>query len=166
MVAFLALARRYPQARLVFTGGNANLLMKNGTEADVARMLFEELGIGSRRVLFERRSRNTRENALFTRELVRPAAGRRWLLVTSAADIPRAVGSFRAVGWPVIAAPVDYHTQRSSWGWMPGLTGGLEDVDWAVHEWTGLVYYRLRGWTPSFFPGPDARSSRCKGCFT
>jgi uncharacterized SAM-binding protein YcdF (DUF218 family) len=151
MTAFVALARLYPHARLVFTGGNPDLLAAGPTEADVARVFFKGLGLDPRRVAFEGKSRNTRENALLSKRLVNPGPHQEWILVTSAADMPRAVGCFRAVDWPIIAFPVDYHTRQ---GLVPGLVSGLRDVDWATHEWIGLVYYRSRGWTSSLFPGP------------
>ncbi len=154
LLAFLQLARRYPHARLVFTGGNASPFGGKGSEAQVARRLFLSLGISPRRMEFESRSRNTRENALFTYRLVDPKPGQVWLLVTSAADMPRAVGCFRAIGWPVVPYPVDYHTRANGAAWLPGLSQGLTLADWAAHEWLGLVYYRLRGWIPSWFPAP------------
>lgn len=154
MTSFVALARRYPKAKLVFTGGSGTSDVKY-SEAFVAGRLLAEMGVGAGRLTLEDRSRNTRENALFSRRLVVPKPGERWLLVTSAADLPRAVGCFRAVGWPVIPVPVDYHTLKRPAPFFPGLITGLRQTDWAMHEWLGLVYYRLRGWTPSLFPGPQ-----------
>jgi uncharacterized SAM-binding protein YcdF (DUF218 family) len=154
MTAFVALARLYPHARLVFAGGNPDSFSSGPTEADVARAFFNELGLDPRRVVFERKSRNTRENALFSKWLANPKPNQRWILVTSAADMPRAVGCFRAVAWPIIAFPVDYHTQKPGMDVVPGLVSGLLVLDWAMHEWIGLVYYRWRGWTSSLFPGP------------
>jgi len=61
----------------------------------------------------EGRSRTTAENAAFTKALVNPKLGERWLLVTSAAHMPRAVGCFRRVGFPVEAYPVDWRTPKS-----------------------------------------------------
>jgi uncharacterized SAM-binding protein YcdF (DUF218 family) len=154
IVAFIALAQHHPHAQLLFTGGSAGLLPPRKTEADIVRSLTSQFGPSSRQMMFEHSSRNTHENALFSRRLAHPNPGQHWLLVTSAADMPRAVGCFRAVGWPVVPVPVDYHTQLNSAGWFPGLVTGLSEVDWATHEWVGLLYYRVRGWTPSLFPGP------------
>jgi len=154
MTDFVALARRYPKARLVFAGGSGEIVGGPISEADVARVFYAELGIDPRRIAFEDKSRNTHENAVFASRLVHPKPGQRWLLVTTAADLPRAVGSFRAAGWPVIAVPADYRTPKNGGGWMPGSVRGLRNADWAVHEWIGLVYYRMRGWTPALFPGP------------
>ncbi|AOU98505.1 hypothetical protein BI364_11570 [Acidihalobacter yilgarnensis] len=154
MTAFAALARTYPHARLLFSGGNARLFSNGETEADVARKIFVSIGINPARMSFDAKSRNTHENAVFSFRLAKPKPGQVWLLVTSAADMPRAVGCFRAVGWPVIPFPVDYHTRSRGNPLFPGLVSGLQRTDWAVHEWLGLAYYWLRGWVPSLYPGP------------
>lgn len=154
---FVALAKRYPQAALVFTGGNPAVFGRGTTESAVARQLFDQLGLASKHIRFEDRSRNTHENAVYSRALVKPAPGQHWLLVTSAVDMPRAVGCFRAVGWPVIPYPADYHAVRAAL--FPGLRNGFMTLDWALHEWVGLVYYRMRGWIPSLFPGPQEHTA-------
>lgn len=153
MTTFAMLAQRYPMARLGFTGGNGDPFNPARSEAEFARVLFD--GIGIRTVVYENASRNTRENALKLAPLMKPEPGETWLLVTSAADLPRAVGTFRSAGWPVTGYPADYHTSRRGTGFFPGLAEGLSEADWAAHEWIGLVYYRLRGWTPTLFPGPS-----------
>ena len=155
IIDFVALALRYPHAQLVFSGGDAHLFPTGLTEADVARGAFSRLGIHPSRIIFEKASRNTHENATLSRSLIHLTPGQNWLLVTSAADMPRAVGCFRAVHWSVIPYPVDYHTKQRAIGMFPGLVGGLQRIDWATHEWLGLVYYRMRGWVPSLFPAPD-----------
>lgn len=154
MIDFVALANHYPHATLIFSGGNPRIFPSGPTEAEIARHFFGALGVDTARVRFEDASRNTHENALYARRMVRLIPGQRWLLVTSAADMPRAVGCFRAVGWPVIPYPDDYHTNNGDAGLLPGFVDGLETVDWATHEWVGLFYYRLRGWIPELFPSP------------
>ena len=153
--ALLRLARLYPEARLVFTGGSALLAGATASEADVARRYVAEAGLDPARVLFETRSRNTRENALYSKELARPQPGETWLLVTSAAHMPRSVGIFRAIGWPVTAWPVDYQTiGRLELSLYLNASDRLLDLDIGAHEWLGLVYSRLRGWTDTLLPGP------------
>ncbi len=154
MTTFMAMARRYPKARLVFAGGNGDPFDAGKSEAEIARGFFDEMGMGPRGIVYETKSRNTHENALYARRLVKPGRGETWLLVATAADLPRAVGCFRSVGWPVIGIPSNYRALRRGWGLLPGLVHGLRNADWAAHEWIGLVYYRLRGWTPALFPGP------------
>jgi uncharacterized SAM-binding protein YcdF (DUF218 family) len=153
------LARAYPNARMVYSGGDASLLGDQGREADFLYPLLDSFGVPRERIVLEARSRNTYENAVFTRELVRPKPGERWLLVTSAFHMPRAIGCFRRAGFPVEPYPVDWHTARSL-RLLPAtkFASGLASFDNAVHEWTGLLVYWLRGRTNQFFPSPTTAS--------
>ena len=89
IIAAVALAYRYPNARVVFSGGSGNLVSNDAREADFAGAIFESLGISKSRLIMERHSRNTVENAEFSKALVAPKQGERWLLVTSAFHMPR-----------------------------------------------------------------------------
>jgi uncharacterized SAM-binding protein YcdF (DUF218 family) len=95
------LARRYPDARIVFSGGSGALLYDEGAEAPLALRLLESFGIPRARITLEDRSRNTLENAVLSKAIAQPKPGERWLLVTSAHHLPRAVGVFRKAGFPV-----------------------------------------------------------------
>jgi uncharacterized SAM-binding protein YcdF (DUF218 family) len=156
VIAPIELLRRYPKARLVFTGGSASLRASTLTEAWAVRRFWRSVGLDQGDVVYEERSRNTFENALFTRDLVKPREGERWLLVTSALHMPRAVGVFRKVGFPVIAYPVDFRTNGEFWrAGAPGDTGSaIATVENAMHEWLGLVAYRVTGKTDALFPAP------------
>jgi len=159
MTAGVALARRYPQARLIYTGGTASLRDQTFLETDVARMFFLEQGLDARRFELEGRSRNTRENAVYTHALAAPAPGAVWIVVTSAGHMPRVMGCFRKVGWEVVPYPVDYRTKgRVEWRPDFDFSGGLTAFGDALYEWIGLIYYYGRGWTDALFPGP--RGSR------
>jgi uncharacterized SAM-binding protein YcdF (DUF218 family) len=154
LFAFMELGLRYPQAKMIFTGGSPNILDDSAREADYAKIFYTRLGFDVSRILFERDSRNTVENASFSTLLANPSNGEAWLLITSASHMPRAVGVFRTLGWPVLPYPVDYGVTLSG-PWDPaGLLDGLDGVRWGVREWIGLVYYRMSGFTSEFFPGP------------
>ncbi|MDG6095283.1 YdcF family protein [Acetobacter sp. AN02] len=155
MTTAVLLARQYPEAKLVFTGGSGLSAPTGKSEAFWARRIFEDLGIPDSRIICEDRSRTTRDNAVMTRALVHPLPGQTWLLVTSASHMPRSVGIFRRAGWKdIIPVPAGY-ASRTHISRMP-LSAGMkfERLDQAAHEWTGLVAYRLRGWTDSLFPAP------------
>ncbi len=156
ITATAALARQYPQARIVYSGGNARLVLTGGIEADYAIDLLESLGVARTRVVAERESRNTIENAALSKRLAQPKPGERWLLVTSAYHMPRAVGVFRRAGFPVEAYPVDWRTRGPIDLVLPfeSVTAGLRRTDTAVHEWIGLAAYRLAGRTSELFPAP------------
>jgi uncharacterized SAM-binding protein YcdF (DUF218 family) len=155
MTEAVALARRHPRARVVFTGGTSAILPGGPTEADTARRLFADLGLDPERLLFESESRNTHENAVLTRALVTPAPGENWLLITSASHMPRSVGCFRVAGWNITPWPVNYTTARDPALWWHGpFPTRLNQAEWALREWIGLVAYRLMGRTDALFPAP------------
>jgi len=151
-----ALALRYPNAKLVFTGGPNPFLHGSGTEAQFAVSQWGSLGIPVDRVIAESASRNTYENAILTRNLVQPNPGERWLLVTSAFHMPRSMGIFRKAGFPVEAYPVDYRTEGNLWRLRPmrEVSDGLHRFDLAVREWVGLAGYYFTDKTDALFPGP------------
>jgi uncharacterized SAM-binding protein YcdF (DUF218 family) len=150
------LARRYPSARIVYTGGSSSLLGRPSSEAEDARRLLVAMGVDSQRITLETRSRNTDENARFTAALVHPESGQTWLVVTSAYHMPRAMGLFRKAGFAAIADPVDYRTEggRGDRRVNVSLPRGLALFDLAAHEWIGLLAYRLSGRIDAWFPGP------------
>jgi uncharacterized SAM-binding protein YcdF (DUF218 family) len=157
IVAAAALARQYPNARIIFTGGSGNLISNDAREADYAGAIFESLGIDKSRLIMERRSRNTLENALFTKAIVEPKPGERWLLVTSAFHMPRSVGLFRKAGFPVEPYPVDWRVGTSTsdmFSLTPSAGDGFGRTETAVREWIGLLAYWINGKTSAFLPGP------------
>ncbi|MGA3303340.1 MAG: YdcF family protein [Methylovirgula sp.] len=151
-----ALAKRFPQSRLVFTSGTASISGKGIPEARTVRDLWLSLGIPPAQMTFEDKSRNTWENAIFTRDIVKPKAGDTWLLVTSAWHMPRAMGIFRKAGFNVTAYPVDYLTYGNSRDLHPPRLAldEMERLENALHEWIGLVAYRLTDKTDAWFPAP------------
>ncbi len=154
MTIVAELARRYPAARIAFTGGNGNL-RGGAAEADFVLPLFESFGIARERVTLEAKSRNTAENARFTKELIQPKADERWLLVTSAYHMPRAIGLFRAAGFDVEAYPVDWRTGEDDvTASFSSLSAGLARTDAALREWVGLVAYWATGQSSALWPGP------------
>jgi uncharacterized SAM-binding protein YcdF (DUF218 family) len=159
MTAAVELARRFPKARVVFSGGSGSLMEASVSEAPVAGEWLQRFGVAADRITLESESRSTEENAVFSRRILMPKPGERWLLVTSAYHMPRAMGTFRAAGFDVEAYPVDWRTR----GWIDAgrlfddLSGGLARADVAGHEWIGLVTYWMTGRSSALFPAPTKR---------
>lgn len=151
-----ALARRYPKARIVISGG-MDPSVPGPSEAAIVKGYFISFGIPADRITLEESSKTTAENARFTAETIRPGPGTQWILVTSAYHIPRAIGAFRKAGFNVIACPAGWRTQGWKDSWLPESTAteNLRRVDVAIHEWMGLLTYRLSGYSAEWFPGPD-----------
>ncbi|MDX2157351.1 MAG: YdcF family protein [Hyphomicrobiaceae bacterium] len=129
VAAALDLARALPEAAVVLSGPGPS-------EIDLARTT-----IAGSRLLVDRRAQNTFENALMSKQLVRPRPGACWLVVTSAVHMPRAVASFKAVGFPVVPWPVEDTPRQQS-----AASG------WIWHEVFGLLGYRAAGRTQDVLP--------------
>ncbi len=153
LLTFMRLARRYEHTRLIYTGGSGRL-HADTKDADVAKILFFEQGLDVSRIVFERESRNTYENVINSLALLEAKPTKPWILITSAFHMPRSVGIFCKQGWPVIPLAVDHTTQSDNlWqlNFYPSL-GNLYSLNSAIHEWLGLLVYRLTGKTTAFFP--------------
>jgi uncharacterized SAM-binding protein YcdF (DUF218 family) len=156
LIEAAVLAHRYPNARVIFSGGSANLISGDAREADYAAAVFESLGVSRDRLTMERRSRNTQENADFSKALAAPKSGERWLLVTSAYHMPRSVGLFRKAGFAVEPYPVDWRTGKGAdiLAFSPVAVEGLERTGIGVREWIGLAAYWVTGKIDHLLPGP------------
>lgn len=156
LVTAAELARRYPDVPVIFTGGSATLAVGDEREADYAQSIFNRLGLSPGRVLLERDSRNTAENALFTARMLTPKENQRWVLIDSAYRMPRTVGLFRAAGLTVDPYPVDWLTKGEADYWRFGDKpfDNLSRIDNGAREWIGMLANRLTGKSKETFPAP------------
>lgn len=156
MVETAILARRFPQAKVVVSGGNGSLFLDGEGDADTAPRLLGPLGVSADRLILEDKSRNTYENAVFSRQLVEPKPGETWLLVTSAFHMPRAKALFDKAGFPTVPWPVDYRTSgKEGVGlFRDNAADSLENTTTAIREWIGLFAYWLSGRIDQPFPAP------------
>ena len=157
------LASRYPAAHILIAGGGAQLAPTSPVEADGLAESLAHMGVAPQRIIRERRSRTTYENAVFGYEAAKPQAGERWVLVTSAWHMPRSVGCFRKAGWQVIPYPVDFRTtglllgSRYSIDQALSLESDLQLATLATKEWVGLLAYWMMGRTDALFPAEMRR---------
>jgi len=157
VLAIVELARRFPQATILVSGGTAAFFgSDHAPEAAQIARLAEGFGVDPSRILVEDRSRTTAENAAFSAEFLRERRAGRWWLVTSAFHMPRAIGAFREAGFDVVAFPVDYRTIGWRDAGRPFATvgEGLRRTDIAVREWIGLLAYYLTGRSSEILPSP------------
>ncbi len=157
LLAFQALARQYPEAKLAFTGGIGSLDRSSSNEADNIPPLMTSLGLADRAVHLESQSRNTYENVIYSKEMLAPRPTEQWLLITSAAHMPRAVGIFCEQRWPVLPYPVDFRSDRERMLRLElRFAEHLLTLRQASREWLGLVAYYLTGKTAQFLPDGDS----------
>lgn len=143
------LAKAYPNARVLVSAGPDHVVGAT-SEADAIAAYLVTMGVGRDRLLLERRSRNTFENARLSAAMVQPRPAERWLLVTSAWHMPRAVGCFRNAGFTVTAAPSDWQGGAGFGSWSA--SHNLSKLDLATKEYLGLLVYWLSGKTSALVP--------------
>lgn len=152
-----ALAREHPETVILFSGGDAGIIRGAGNESAGAAYILRRLGLSPDRLLLEDKARDTYENAVFSGAMMKASQGQgRWLLITSAYHMPRAMGCFRKAQVDVSAWPVDYRTrgpQDQARG-FDKVSEGLRRVDVATREWMGLLAYWLTGRTDRLLPRP------------
>ena len=154
------LARQYPEARIIISGG-MDPSVPGESEAAIVKKYYVSFGIAADRISIEEQSQTTAENARFTAAMVHPGPQTRWLLVTSAYHMPRAIGAFRKAGFNVTGFPAGWRTRGwgDLWSTANTATDNLRRIDVAVHEWLGLLSYRLSGYSDEWFPGPSTGGS-------
>ena len=150
ILAVSMLSQDYPKARLIFTGFSAT-----NPDNEYELKIFAQLGGDPARIYLEPRARTTSEDALYAAASLKPKRSERWILVTSALHMPRAVGCFRVAGFEVEPYPVEFTTDptRPFTAFAPG-SEALHHLDTAAKEWIGLIAYRILGKTDALFPGP------------
>jgi uncharacterized SAM-binding protein YcdF (DUF218 family)/lysophospholipase L1-like esterase len=126
--------RQQPSALMLFSGGTGGPCPVAEAMAGLAR----ELGVPERRVLVERVSTNTRENAVLTTALLRAWGMPRVMVVTDRLHMRRAAASFRRLG---------LETQRASVPIYEGHEDNVSMLRAGLREFAALGYYRMRGWS-------------------
>ena len=154
LVETLWLAQRYPTARIVLTGGSGALgVGEVDAEATTMQRFLLAFGISPERLVLEGASRNTDENAEYTRQLLGQSPGN-VVLVTSAFHMPRSIGLFRKVGIEAIAWPTDYRSTGEG-GWRIDAVepvSNLGTASVAMKEWIDLVVYYWTGRVAEILP--------------
>jgi uncharacterized SAM-binding protein YcdF (DUF218 family) len=115
--------------------------------ASVMRDALEREGVPAAAIWLETRSHSTHESAVYAAQLLRQKGIRKIVLVTEAYHMPRAAACFRKEGLSVIPAACGYRSYHGFYA--EELLPGWESIEWnedALHEWAGLIWYRIRGW--------------------
>ena len=151
--SFIQLSQRFPDAKLIFSGGNASMDRNRPTEAQIVENYFLNSGISAERLYIENKARNTAENVTYSKQLTNPDSSETWILITTAFHMPRAMGIFCQQNWAVIPFPVDHQTFPPELYMAKfDLLGHASHLELAMHEWLGLLAYYASGKTNDLFP--------------
>ena len=143
------LYKAHKAKKIVIAGGNVFPQTNMRGEAYYIAQLLIEWGVPEDDILFEEKSRNTYENAVYVKPLLEASNLATILLVTSATHMPRAYAVFAAQKIEVIAAPTDILMANDNnpnvFNWIP-TAAALSYTTWILKEYLGWYYYRLRGY--------------------
>jgi uncharacterized SAM-binding protein YcdF (DUF218 family) len=133
---------------IIFTGGSGILFQQDISEAYYAKKFFIDFGIPENKLLFENKSKNTFENALYTKEILNKMGKNNILLVTSAFHMRRSYGVFVKQGFSVNPYPTDYKSLIDTFNWDTLIPSPsyLEISTIALKEWVGIIVYKYKGY--------------------
>lgn len=145
MTEVIPLIQKNPKWKIIFTGGDSTILGNSRPEAELAKIFFLSMLSDDNRIIYESKSRNTYENALLSGVLANVDPKKKWLLLTSASHMPRAMATFSKAGWNVTAYPVDYKGSTNPKWTSFSIINSAKKLKIALHEWIGLMVYELMG---------------------
>ncbi|MCK5358218.1 MAG: YdcF family protein [Elusimicrobiales bacterium] len=114
-------------------------------ESEVAKRFLTDIGIAPEKIIVENKSRDTYENALFSREICLKQGYKKVIVVTSAFHMPRTAMIFKKAGFEnVVYYPTGYKTsKKSKYYYVDFLPGDMQNLSVAIKEYIGLVYYKV-----------------------
>lgn len=161
-LCFVDIAKKYPAARLVFSGGNGDILNPEANESVDAKKFFEISGLGARPMLYEDKSKNTYENVIYSKALVNPKPDETWVVMTSAYHMPRTMGIFQKAGWGILPYQCDYKTDAnyiSPFTHLPNVASNFSIMNVALKEYFGILVYALTGKSTFILPSSKVTSA-------
>lgn len=148
------LINKYPNARIVFSGGSGSLKYPNLSHATAAHKFFINMGIPTSKIKYEQKSRNTYENILFTKKIVLPKDNEKWLVVTSASHLKRVINISEKLDWNLIPYATDFNSSKNffeNYTFNMNFISNMNSFNYAVHEWIGIISYYLMGRSSRIF---------------
>jgi len=141
----LEIYNKNPKVLILFSGFSNELKPQSWSESDMAKKFFLEQGVRSENLIFENKSRNTFENIIYSKDIIKTNKGT-WGLVTSASHMPRSYFGFKKQGLILEPISVDYRTGTSSIFWINfDIKKSLENWNIILHEVVGISYYKITG---------------------
>ena len=151
---FIRLHKTFPESKAIYSGGNGKLWALQTLPETHLRKSLPALGVNPADIIFESKSRNTYENAVFSKKIADPKPGENWIVVTSAFHMPRTIAIFCSQGWSVIPFPAGHITLKNP-SYYPATSYMIDEhfkLHVAVREWIGILAYRIFGKTSMVLP--------------
>jgi len=148
LVESITLIKKYTEATIIFTGGSGSIHNPKMDHARIAKQFFVQVGLDTDKMIFENKSRNTYENILYSKNIVKPKKNEKWIVITSAFHMNRAIFIGEKNDWALIPYAVDFF-QPKKFKYRPNLSllNNFNQMQRGSHEWIGLMAYYLMGRT-------------------
>ena len=141
----LEIYNKNPKILILFSGFSNELKPHGWNESDMAKKFFLDQGVRADNLIFENKSRNTFENIIYSKDIIKINKGT-WGLITSASHMPRSYFGFKRQGLVLEPISVDYRTGTNSIFWINfDIEKGLENWNFILHEVVGISYYKITG---------------------
>ena len=141
----LEIYNKNPKILILFTGFSNEFKPQGWNESDMAKKFFLEQGVRLENLIFENKSRNTFENIIYSKDIIKTHKGT-WGLITTASHMPRSYFGFKRQGLVLEPISADYRTGTSSIFWINfDIKKGLENWNIILREVVGISYYKITG---------------------
>ena len=148
----IQLMKKYPKAKVFFAGGSGYVEHPDLNHSDVAKKFYESLDVNTKNIFFDKKSRNTYENIVFAKKKFNPNINEKWILVTSAFHLKRAISVGEKLGWELIPYATDYKLgKKFRWKLSTNIFYNLGSLQNSSHEWVGIISYYLMGRSSKIF---------------
>ena len=148
----IQLMKKYPNAKVFFAGGSGSIDFPYLNHSDVAKKFYESLDVNTKKIFFDKKSRNTYENIVFAKKKFNPTINDKWILITSAFHLKRATSVGEKLGWELIPYATDYKLPKKfEWKLSFNFFNNLEYLQHSGHEWVGIIAYYLMGRSSKIF---------------
>jgi len=147
----LALYHKGRIKKIIFTGGSGSIEFPDKKEGLYVKKYLKSIHVPDSATIIESESKNTYENAVFTKKLLDSLNLKgNFLLVTSAYHMPRALAVFKKAGYQNLTPYITNKAsgiRRFSFDhlFIPS-AGALFSLEALIHEWVGYLIYRLKGY--------------------
>ena len=148
LVESITLIKKYTDAKIIFAGGSGDINHPKMDHARIAKQFFIQIGLDTNKMIFENKSRNTYENILFSKHIAKPKKNEKWIVITSAFHMNRAIFIGEKIDWALTPYAVDF-TQPKIIKFTPNIKilKNFNAMQSGSHEWIGLMAYYLLGRT-------------------
>ena len=148
----IQLINKYPTAKVFFAGGSGYVEYPDLNHSEVAKKFYESLNVNTKNIFFDKKSRNTYENIVFANKKINPNINEKWIIVTSAFHLKRAISVGEKLGWELIPYATDYKlSKKFKWGLSFSFYQNFGMLQHSSHEWVGIIAYYFMGRSSKIF---------------